>query len=197
MAQMKTIPKHTFIYLSDEPSNYLCLLVKGLVKIGIYVPDGREIIKGVVHPGNIFGESGLTGEQHRTEFASSMNQPVQLVTIKIEDFQRLMQHNFPLMQAILLYQGERLRKAERQWESLIFKDVRARVVEFLKESAWQNGRKVGFEMLVKHGLTQQDLANLIGASRQTVAAVLSDMRKSNLIRFNRDSILIRDMDNLN
>jgi CRP-like cAMP-binding protein len=55
---------------------------------------------------------------------------------------------------------------------------------------------VGYEMLVKHSLTQQDIANLTGTSRQTVTSVLNDLRKSDLIYFNRKSILIRDMTRL-
>ena len=117
--------------------------------------------------------------------------------MRVEDFKRLLQQNFSLAQDVMLYLGERLRKAEHQWESLILKDVRTRIVEFLKESADKRGRQVGFETLVKHGLTQQDIANLVGASRQTVTAILNELRKSNLIHFNRNSILIRDMDKLN
>lgn len=196
-AQMRQVLKHAFIYLPDEASEYMCLLLRGVVKTGMYVPDGREIIKSVFHPYCIFGESGLTGELTRSEFASAVNQSVQLITIPIRVFQHVMQQNFVLTQSVMLYQGERLRRAERQWESLILKDVRARIVEFLKETAGLRGRRVGFETVVKHGLTQQDLANLVGASRQTVAAVLGDMRRSNLIHFTRDSILIRDMDKLN
>ena len=81
-------------------------------------------------------------------------------------------------------------------ESLIFKDARARIIDFLKESAETRGRKVGFEMLFKHCLTQQDIANLTGTSRQTVTSVLNDLRKDNLIYFNRNTILIRDMGKL-
>jgi CRP/FNR family transcriptional regulator, cyclic AMP receptor protein len=196
-AQLKTAPKHSFIYLADEPSTYMCLLLKGLVKTGIFAPDGREIIKNIFHPLSIFGEAGLTGEQVRGDFSSSVNQAVQYIALPVSEFQAIMQQNFLLMQSMMLYQGDRLRRAEHQWESLILKDVRARIVEYLKETAGQLGRRVGFETVVKHGLTQQDLANLVGASRQTVAAVLGDMRRSNLIHFTRDSILIRDMEKLN
>ncbi|MFT5763438.1 MAG: CRP/FNR family cyclic AMP-dependent transcriptional regulator, partial [Saprospiraceae bacterium] len=78
-------------------------------------------------------------------------------------------------------------------ESLIFKDARTRIIEFLKDSAEKRGRRVGYEMLLKHSLTQQDIANLTGTSRQTVTSVLNELRKSDLIYFNRRSILIRDM----
>jgi CRP/FNR family transcriptional regulator, cyclic AMP receptor protein len=189
--------KQGYIYLADEPSDHVYLLLKGMVKIGIYSPDGREIIKSIQHPYSLFGELGLTGEQRRNEFACALSNEVQFMSVRVEDFRTLMQYNFDFMQAMLLYLGERLRRAERQWESLIFKDVRTRIVEFLKENAGEHGRQVGFEMLLKHGLTQQDIANIVGASRQTVASILNSLRKSNQIYFNRDSILIRDLEKLN
>jgi CRP/FNR family transcriptional regulator, cyclic AMP receptor protein len=195
-AEFKTARKHGYIYLADESSNYLCLLVKGTVKTGIHAIDGREVIKTIQHPFSFFGELGLVGEPKRTEFAAGMNSEVSYITIRIEDFRKIMLGNYALSQAVMLYVGERLRKAERQWESLILKDVRSRIVDFLKDSADQRGRQVGYEMLVKHSLTQQDIANLVGASRQTVTAILNDLRKSNLIYFNRNSILIRDIEKL-
>lgn len=197
MAEYRIVPKHSFVYLADEPSNCICLLINGAVKIGIFSPDGREIIKSIQHPQSMFGELGLTGELRRAEFAASMNREVEYYVVKVDDFKVLLQQNFELAQSVMLYLGERLRKAERQWESLILKDVRTRIVEFLKESAGERGRQVGYETLVKHGLTQQDIANLVGASRQTVTAILNELKKSNLIHFNRNTILIRDMDKLN
>ena len=86
-----------------------------------------------------------------------------------------------------------MESAEDRLEALIFKDARTRIIEFIKDSATKRGRKIGYETLLKHCLTQQDIANLTGTSRQTVTSVLNDLRKSNLINFNRNSILIRDI----
>ncbi|HMX39695.1 MAG TPA: Crp/Fnr family transcriptional regulator [Saprospiraceae bacterium] len=195
--ERKLAPKHSFLYLADEPGDFLCFPISGAVKIGIYSPDGREIIKNIAHPYGVFGELTLTGEKCRVEFAAAMNREVDYLEVKAADFQQLMDNNAGLAQAVMAYLGDRLRRAERQWESLILKDVRSRIVEFLKESADQRGRQVGYETLVKHGLTQQDIANLVGASRQTVTAILNELRKSNLIHFNRNTILIRDVNKLN
>ena len=89
--------------------------------------------------------------------------------------------------------GLKLRQTENQLESLIFKDARARIIDFIIENANQSGRQVGLETLLKHSLTQQDIANYTGTSRQTVTAVLNDLRKTNKIYFTRSSILIRDL----
>lgn len=189
--------REAFIYLADEPSDFIAFLVKGSAKISVFTEDGRELIKSVLHPNSIFGELGLAGEATRSDFASSMHQEVWYLKVPLEVFKGLMQQNTELTAAMIRHLGDRLRRAEKQCESLILKDVRTRIVEFLKENADTRGRQVGLEMMIKHGLTQQDIANLVGASRQTVAAILNELRKSNLIHFNRHTILIRDMDKLN
>ena len=189
--------KHGYVYLADEPSLYTFFLIKGAVKTGVHASDGREVIKSIVHALAVFGELGLTGEKKRTEFAASLNQEIEFIAVPTAALQTLMQQNFAFAQQVIKHLGERVQKAEHQWESLIIKDVRSRIVEFLKDSATKRGRQIGFEMLVKHALTQQDIANLVGASRQTVTAILNDLRKSNLIYFNRNSFLIRDLEKLN
>ena len=92
--------------------------------------------------------------------------------------------------------GTRLMYLEDRFESLVFKDARERIIDFLKDNAKTNGRKVGLEMLIKHSLTQQDIANYTGTSRQTVTYVLNDLKRQNQIYFKRKSILIRDISSL-
>jgi CRP/FNR family cyclic AMP-dependent transcriptional regulator len=196
VAEWHTFPKYAFVYLSDTPSETVFLLVKGAVKTGIYSPDGKEIIKRVHHPYDVFGEMGLSGETRRHEFACALGQEIHCLTVPVTSFQALLKQNVLFSQHIIDLLGDRVRRAERQWESMILKDVRSRIVEFLKESAGLRGRQVGYETMVKHGLTQQDIANIVGASRQTVTAVLNELKKSNLIYFNRNTILIRDMEKL-
>jgi CRP-like cAMP-binding protein len=86
-----------------------------------------------------------------------------------------------------------LANAENKLESLIFKDARTRIVEFIRETVNTRGQRVGYEMLLRHSLTHQDIANITCTSRQTVTLVLNDLRKSDLIYFNRGKILVRDM----
>lgn len=185
--------KYSYVYLPDEPSQTVFFLVKGTVKIGTHSNDGREIIKAILHPTAMLGELGLVGEKHRQDFARAMNEEVHLIALRVDDFQKLMESNHMLCLKVISLLGKRLRTAEHRLESLIFKDARTRIVDFIKESASKRGRRVGYEMLLKHSLTQQDIANLTGTSRQTVTSVLNELRKADLIYFNRKSILIRDM----
>ena len=196
MIEVKNKSKYSYIYLPDEPSNTIFFLVKGTIKIGTHSSDGREVIKSILHPTAMFGELGLVGEEKRQDFARAMNEEVKLCTLKVVDFQRLMQSNHQLCIKVISLLGSRLRSAENRLEALIFKDARTRIIDFLKDSVEKRGRRIGYEMLLKHSLTQQDIANLTGTSRQTVTSVLNDLRKSDLIYFNRRSILIRDVGKL-
>lgn len=196
MFEYRVKPKYSYIYYPEDQSSSVHFLVKGTIKIGIHSNDGREIIKSILHPTAMFGELSLVGEEKRQDFARAMNEDVHVYTLKVSDFQKLMQRNHLLSLRVINLLGTRLRKAENRLEALIFKDARTRIIDFLKESVQMRGRRIGYEMLLKHSLTQQDIANLTGTSRQTVTSVLNDLRKSDLIYFNRRSILIRDMGKL-
>jgi CRP-like cAMP-binding protein len=196
MMEFHAKPKHTKLFDLDEASDRVFFLLRGTVKTCTLASDGREVIKRVLHPLAMFGELGLVGEQRRTESAFTMNEEVNYITVSIANFKRLMQGNHQLCLNVLQLIGTRLLVAESKLEGLIFKDARSRIIDFLKESANQRGRRVGYEMLFKHCLTQQDIANLTGTSRQTVTSVMNDLRKENLIYFNRNTILIRDMGKL-
>lgn len=193
MVEFRKRPRYSYIYMPGDLSNTIFFLVRGVVKIGTHSSDGKEVIKSILHPIAMFGELGIVGEETRSDFAKAMNEDVHFFCLKVSDFKRLIKINHKLFESILAMVGGRLRKAEDRLESLIFKDARTRIIEFLKDSANTRGRRVGYEMLVKHSLTQQDIANITGTSRQTVTSVLNDLKKSNLIFFNRRSILIRDM----
>ena len=188
--------KFSQVYLEGDVSDTMYFLTKGIIKIGTHSIDGREVIKAILHPHAMFGELGVVGESNRQSFAFSMNEPVECLALKISDFRKLMELNHQLCFNVIEMIGKRLRLAEGKLESLIFKDARARIIDFLKDSVAQRGKQIGYEMLLKHSLTQQDIANITGTSRQTVTSVLNDLRKSDLIYFNRRSILIRDMNRL-
>ena len=141
----------------------------------------------------MFGELGLIGEENRQDFAQALKEDVHLYSLKVSDFKKMMRNNFELCSSIMNLFGSRLMRAENKLESLIFKDARTRIIEFIKDSVASRGRRVGYEMLLKHSLTHQDIANITCTSRQTVTLVLNDLKKSDLIYFNRGKILVRDI----
>ncbi len=193
MMEERVFPKYQFIYRQGDTADYVYLLSKGSVKIGTTHADGREMIKRILHPEAVFGEIGIYSENDYNNFAFSMSNEVVTYRIGIKNFRRLLRKSHALNLNVLSMIGNRLSNTEKRLESLIFKDARARIIDFLRFNAETRGRKVGYETFFKNNLTQQDIANFTGTSRQTVTSVLNDLRKADLMYFNRSGILIRDM----
>ncbi len=186
--------RHQYIYNQGAKSDRLFFLKSGVVKIGNMADDGREVIKSIIHPKSLFGELSMMGQEKRNNFARCMNEEVECVAIYIQDLEDLMRRTPSMQMKFLKFMGERLMHMEKKVESLVLQDARTRIIEFIKDNAIKRGRKVGFETLFKHSLTQQDIANITGTSRQTVTSVLNELKKSNQIYFNRRSILVRDLE---
>lgn len=189
-------PRYSVIYQPGDASDHIYLLSQGAVKISTHSNEGKEVIKQLIHPEAIFGELSLVGEPKRNETAQSLKEEVHYYVIRTADFQRVLAGNPTVHHQLLQLFGKRMIAAENKLENLIFKDARSRIVHFLHEVVSQRGRQVGYEMLLKHSLTHQDIANITCTSRQTVTLVLNELRKDNLIYFNRGRILVRDMDQL-
>ena len=188
--------KEQFIYFPDDPSTKVYMVSNGRVKIGTYTRDGKEIVKAILSKGEIFGELALTGEGKREDFAVALDDNTRVCPMTVDDLQNLMKDDQVLSFKILKIIGFRLKKMERKIESLVFKDARTRIVDFLRETADEKGQKVGFEIMIKNHLTHKDIASLTGTSRQTVTTVLNELRDDNIINFDRRRILIRDMEKL-
>jgi CRP/FNR family transcriptional regulator, cyclic AMP receptor protein len=130
---------------------------------------------------------------HYADFAQSMHESIEVLCFKTTDINELCQTNHAIALCIMRYLSDRIQRMDNKLMSMVVKDARERIISFLVESAGQEGRQVGSETLLKHYLTQQDIAHLTCTSRQTVTSVLNELRKDNLIYFNRNSILIRDV----
>lgn len=188
--------KDEFIYFPEDPSGYIYMIAAGRVKVGSYLDGGKEIVNSILTKGELFGELALAGEERRSDFAQAMDSDTRVCPMTIEDLKALMRDNQDLSLKIFKIMGLRLRKMERRIESLVFKDARTRIVEFLKEMAEEKGQKVGFETMIKNHLTHKDIASLTGTSRQTVTTVMNELRDQNIINFDRRKILIRDLNKL-
>lgn len=186
--------KNDFIYFQDESSEHIFLVADGRVKIGSYTNEGKEITKAILGTGEIFGEMALVGQEKRNNFAQALDDNTSICPMSIDDLKELMAHNEALNLKIYKLIGLKIKKLERQIESLVFKDARTRIVEFLRDWAEEKGEKVGFETMMKNYLTHKNIASLTGTSRQTVTTVLNELKEKNIINFDRRRILIRDMD---
>jgi CRP/FNR family cyclic AMP-dependent transcriptional regulator len=194
--QIKSFPKSTFVYNPGEEADWVYFVIEGVVKTGTINEDGKEVIKNILYPGEMFGELGLSGMIERPDFASSLKAAVEVLRIPVEILKELIKRNPEVGLRMIEKLGARITRSEKRLEQLVFDDARTRIISFLHEQAAKNGMKFGDETLVRHGFTHQDMANITGTSRQLVTIVLNELKKENLINFDRSSILIRDLDQL-
>ncbi len=192
----RKLPRFHYIYLPDETADYVHFLIKGDIKFGSFSDDGREVIKAILKPYAFFGEEVLTGMERRLDFAQVQSDHAEIVSFPAADFLHLLQTNHSMLMDFSRHLTSRLIRIEERLSSLILKDARSRIIDFIVDTAQREGRRVGYETLIKHQLTQQDIANLTGTSRQTVTSVFNDLRRHNLIYFNRNTLLIRDLEKL-
>jgi len=191
----RNFKKGEYIYLPEENSDKIYFITKGKIKIGSYSEDGREITKTILTEGNVFGELSLVGEEQRRDFAVAQDASEACI-ITVDEMKGLMRDHNMVGLWIMKLIGSRLLKMEQRLESLVFKDSRSRIIEFIHELARERGQKVGFETVVRGFMTHQEIANLTATSRQTVTTVLNDLRNKNLITFNRRRLLIRNLEGL-
>lgn len=191
---MTEFKKEEFIYFPEQSSNYIYMIAEGRIKVGTYLEDGKEAVKAILGKGEVFGELALAGEEKRQDFAQAMDSETIICPMTLQDMQNLMANNQSLSFKMMKLIGLRLRKTERRLESLVFKDARTRIIEFLRDEANERGKKIGFETMIPSHLTHKDIAALTGTSRQTVTTVLNELREKNIINFDRRKILIRDLE---
>ncbi len=184
--------KGEYIYIPNEHADQIYLLSEGRVKIGAYGDGGKEITKAILTAGEVFGELSLIGEQKRRDFAYVM-ETTTVCTISVNEMKGLMREHSGLQLFIMKIMGNRVLDMEQRLESLVFRDSRTRIIEYLENLAKRKGQRVGYETVVRQFLTHQEIANLTATSRQTVTTVLNELRTKNIITFNRKRLLIRDL----
>ena len=189
----RSYSKGDFIYFSEDISSTIFLILEGKVKILHYTDKGEEIAKRILTKGELFGELVLLGEENRKDFAQAMDDNTMICQITLDQMRDLMKDDARFALRINKLIGLRIRKLERRLESLVFKDVRTRIIEFLKEYAQEKGEQEGNAYTVYHFLTHKDIADLVGTTRQTVTTLLNDLRKEGLISFSRKIIQIADI----
>lgn len=196
LIQTKTYPKNSTVFNIDDNSNDLYFVATGRVKLANNSNNGKENIKSIVYEGDLFGEIGVLDDEsaRRRDFAQTMEDDTVICSISY-DSMRLLMLEYPMLNKKLVKKiSKRLRRTEHRLESIMFKDARTRLIDFIKDMAKDLGKPVGHEVLVKHRLTHQEIASITAISRQKVTTLLNELKQENLIHLERKSLLIRDME---
>jgi CRP/FNR family transcriptional regulator len=185
--------KGDYIYFDSHHLNKLYFVKDGYIKIGYIDEEGNEIIKEIIREGEIFGQFALEKNNLNGEFARAYKGNVSLCAFSIEDFEKLLKKRPELAIKYSKQVGDKLRRAEFRLLSMLNKDVKSRLLAFLYHLAMMDGyrgEEVSYTM--NNFLTHEDIAKLIGSTRQTVTTFINELEDEGLLKLTRKKIILKD-----
>ena len=195
ITRMEEVKKRQPLYLPGDPSSNVYLLKKGRVKIANTAPNGKEVTFDILEPGEVFGELDVLEDAPRSTSAETLDDAV-ICVIPRKDFDQYLAMHPTVMFKLTKLIGLRLKKIQSRVEDLVFREVPARLAHLLSELGKTEGvvEKQGIRLKVK--LTHQEMANLIGCSRETVSTTMGQFRDDGLIQIDGRTITILKPDGL-
>ena len=185
-----------YIYFPHQNRNKLYFAKDGFIKLGYIDEAGNEVIKEIIQKGEIFGQLTLEKNNDQDEFAQAYKSDVSLCAFTMEDFIRILQRKPEMAIAFSFHLGNKLRKVENRLLNILNKDVKSRLAQLLLQLAKDKNVVVNNTAAIDKFLTHDDIAKLIGSSRQTVTTSLNQFEKENIIKITKKEILINDVASL-
>ena len=185
--QHRRFPRNSFIIRAGEETDALYIILAGRAKVLIPDDDGNEVILSTIGPNEFFGEMGLLDDQPRSASVET-TEPCEMLRISRGAFLNCLKDNFDAALVIIRNLVKRLREADRKIESLALIDVYGRVARLLMEMAKQeNG-----QWIIEKAPPKQEIARMIGASREMVSRVVKDLHEKGVIRADKRKIYVLD-----
>ncbi len=185
VATEKSYPKNAVVLTEGEMGDSLFMIQSGKVKVFIGDEDGREIILKILGPGDFFGEMSMIDKQPRSASVTTI-EPASFMVLSHAAFERCVEQAPRIANMVMRVLATRVREADRKIGTLALMDVYGRVASTLLElSVYSNGK-----LMVGEKLSQQDLANMVGASREMVNRLLKDLSERGFISIESKSITI-------
>ena len=188
-------PRGHVIFAEGEPGDRLYIILTGKVKLGRKSPDGRENLLGIYGPSDMFGELSIFDPGPRTSTATTVTD-VRAVTMDRPALRKWIATRPEIAEQLLRALARRLRRTNSMLADMIFTDVPGRVAKQLLQLAQRFGTQEGGALRVTHDLTQEEIAQYVGASRETVNKALADFAHRGWLRLEGKSVLILDPERL-
>jgi CRP/FNR family cyclic AMP-dependent transcriptional regulator len=183
----KSAPRSTTIMAGGDPTDSLYIVLSGRLKVMMSDSEGKEVILSILGAGEFFGEMGLIDDEPRSATVITI-EPCELLSIAKRDFKKCLAENFEMTMAVMRGLVKRLREADRKIGSLALLDVYGRVARLLLDMS----ENVDGEKVVTKRLPKQDIAKMIGASREMVSRVMKDLQTGGYIEMRGSTIVLRD-----
>jgi CRP-like cAMP-binding protein len=194
-ARMRTFPAKAAVYLPADVADSVFLLAEGRMKLCSLTPDGKEAILAFIEAGELFGELALVGESVREEYAQTVVAST-VVLLPRDELESLLAESPQLTLGVTKLIGLRRRRIERRLKTLLFRSNRERLIHLLLELAEQYGQATPEGILLGVPLSHQDLASVIGATRETVTVLLGELQWERMVKVSRQRLVLRDLPRL-
>ena len=193
--EMREVRRRQVIYIPGDPGQSVFFLNGGRVKISKVTRDGRELTLAYRVPGQIFGELCLGEGNPREEMAEAMENAL-VTEVDREVFEKIVDRNPRLAFELMHVSNQRRQDVENKVARLIFRDVNAKLADLLISLGEEYGVEDARGTLVAIKITHQEMANLIGSTRETVSLTLSQFKKQGLITMDGRKVIVTDFDGL-
>lgn len=190
-SQSTIIPKREYIFTPDEPSNQVYMLKSGRVRISRLSETGKHFTLVILEPGDVFGENALFADEPRRNFAEVLDD-AQICVIDKKDFEKIALRNPSVSLKLAQIVEHRLSEAQEQIEHLVFYDVQTRLARLLLKLADVHGERVDGGVQVGIKLTHEDIASLIGSTRETTSKILNEFKTNGWIDVKKRHIILLD-----
>ena len=191
------VPKGEYIYFEAYNHNKIYFVKEGYIRIGHIDSEGNEKVSEIIQKGELFGQITLERSNLHGEFAQAYKQDVSICAFYIEDFEKLLKKRPDLALRYSKQVGAKLRTIENRLLNLLNKDVKTRLAHFfwqLVENKLGETMPEGF--CIPNYLKHEDIANLIGSSRQTVTTMINELEAEGILSYNRQEICFLNVKNL-
>jgi len=189
------IAKGSILFKEGDDGEHLYVIIDGKLKLGTSSGDGRENLLSILGPGEMFGELSLFDPGPRTSTATAVTD-AKLLSLSHERVIPWLKQNPEVSLQLLTRLSQRLRRTNEAVGDLVFSDVPGRVAKALIDLGDRFGKTSPEGLLVNHDLTQEELAQLVGASRETVNKALADFAGRGWLKLDGRSVLITDVERL-
>ena len=183
------------LFKEGDDGDHLFIVSSGKVKLGTKSPDGRENLLMILGPGDMFGDLSLFDSGPRTATATAVTD-TKLLSLGQDKVIPWVKEHPEVSLHLLARLASRLRRTNEVVGDLVFSDVPGRVAKALIDLGVKFGEKREEGLFVNHDLTQEELAQLVGASRETVNKALADFAQRGWLRLEARSVMILDYERM-
>ncbi len=194
-SQLRKLKKGDPVYLPTEQADGVLLIAQGRVKVCHATPDGKQSILGFLDVGEIFGELSILGNERRDEYVEAAEKTT-LVLLPKEAITAVLRKYPELVLGITKLIGVRRQRVEKRLRNLLFRSNRERVIHLIIELCEKYGRQTEAGITLEIRLSHQEMASIIGSTRETVTVVLGQLQKEELIQIARRRVVILDLQRL-